>query len=219
MERITLYSMANKNYYILLYTTRLWVVHRRTVSWVSKPFSDKGPRPLLWAGSPAARGKITISGISSRLNYCVIFKICTQLTNMAASRIIITWRAADWRPADYIVFFKLLALCDCLTYLHVEFHCEILIFFFRFKDYKSILPLFIEVTCISFSSSCTEDVCPFHISPDRVWDPFSFPAKWHRGRFPPGVNRLRRDVDFSPLSSAEVKIKWRYNSTPSYKSS
>jgi len=51
-------------------------------------FSDKGPRPLLWAGSPAARGKITISGISIRLNYCVIFKLCTQFTNMAAVRII-----------------------------------------------------------------------------------------------------------------------------------
>ena len=74
--------------YILLYITRLWVIRRRTVSWVSKPFSDKGPRLLLWAGSPGARGKITISGISIRLNYCVIFELCTQFTNMAAGPII-----------------------------------------------------------------------------------------------------------------------------------
>ena len=71
-----------------------------------KTFSDKGPPPLVWAGSPAARGKITIRGICIRLNYCVIFKLCIQIRNMAASRIITTWRAGDCRPADSIVFFK-----------------------------------------------------------------------------------------------------------------
>jgi len=35
-------------------------------------------------------------------------------------------------------------------------------FFFRFKDYKSILPLLIDTSCSSFSSSCTKDICPFH---------------------------------------------------------
>lgn len=73
-----------------------------------KTFSDKGPRPLLWAGWPSARGKITINGISIRLNYCVIFKLCTQFTNMAAGRIMEPARAADRRPTDYIVFFNLL---------------------------------------------------------------------------------------------------------------
>jgi hypothetical protein len=33
----------------------------------------KGPRPLLWAGSLASRGKITESVIHNRLNCCVTF--------------------------------------------------------------------------------------------------------------------------------------------------
>jgi hypothetical protein len=73
-----------------------------------KTFSDKEPRPLLWAGSPSARGKITINGIFIWLNYCIIFKLCTQFTDMAAGRIMQTARAADRRPTDYIVFLKLL---------------------------------------------------------------------------------------------------------------
>jgi hypothetical protein len=32
----------------------------------------KGPHPLLWAGSRAARVKITTKGIPGRLNYCGI---------------------------------------------------------------------------------------------------------------------------------------------------
>lgn len=74
-----------------------------------KTFSDIGPRPLLWTGSRVARGNITVSGISIRLNYCVIFytmyiifKCGRELHNTA-------WRAADWRPTCYNVFFKLLA--------------------------------------------------------------------------------------------------------------
>jgi len=34
-----------------------------------------GPHPLLWAGSRTLYGKITISGITNRLNYYVIFKV------------------------------------------------------------------------------------------------------------------------------------------------
>ena len=36
-------------------------------------FYGKGPHPLLWAGSRAARGRITVSGISNYPNYCEIF--------------------------------------------------------------------------------------------------------------------------------------------------
>jgi hypothetical protein len=43
----------------------------------AQPFLDKGLRPLLWGGggSRAARVRIIISGIPSRLNYCVMFEI------------------------------------------------------------------------------------------------------------------------------------------------
>jgi hypothetical protein len=34
---------------------------------------DKGPQPLLWAVSPAARVDITIRGLPNRLYYCVTF--------------------------------------------------------------------------------------------------------------------------------------------------
>ena len=39
----------------------------------SQAFSGKVPRPLLWAGSLAARGKITVNGKPNRLHYYVIF--------------------------------------------------------------------------------------------------------------------------------------------------
>jgi hypothetical protein len=51
-------------------------------------FYGKVPYPLLWAGSRTARGKIAISGIPNRLNFCVIFKVYTLLTNMAGGCII-----------------------------------------------------------------------------------------------------------------------------------
>ena len=35
------------------------------------------------------------------------------------------------------------------------------------------------------------------------------------GVFFPGVKRPGREVDDSPLSSAEVKHEWKYNATPS----
>ena len=40
-------------------------------------FFDEEPRPVLWAGSRAARVKITISGVPNSLNYCVIFIVNT----------------------------------------------------------------------------------------------------------------------------------------------
>jgi hypothetical protein len=59
-------------------------------AWVFQLFYGKTPHPLLWAGSRAARGKITVSGIPNRLNYCDMFivYIYTQFTN----------EAAGWRP-------------------------------------------------------------------------------------------------------------------------
>jgi hypothetical protein len=42
----------------------------------------------LWAGLWATRGNITVSGISNFLNYCVIFIVFTQFTNVSAGRII-----------------------------------------------------------------------------------------------------------------------------------
>jgi len=47
-----------------------------------QPFYGIGTHPLLWAGSRAARGKITVIGISNRLNYSVIFVLCTRFTNL-----------------------------------------------------------------------------------------------------------------------------------------
>ena len=41
-----------------------------------------------WIGSRGARGKITINGIPNRVNYCVIFIVYTQFTNVAAGRVI-----------------------------------------------------------------------------------------------------------------------------------
>jgi hypothetical protein len=40
-------------------------------------FHVKGPQPLMWAGWRAARGKITINGGTTRLNYRVIHRAYT----------------------------------------------------------------------------------------------------------------------------------------------
>jgi len=51
-------------------------------------FYAQGPHLLLWAGSQAARGKVTVSGMSNCPNNCVIFIVIAQLTNVVAGRII-----------------------------------------------------------------------------------------------------------------------------------
>jgi hypothetical protein len=43
---------------------------------------------LLWAHSQAVFRKITVSGISNCLNYCVIFVVYTQFTSVAMGRTI-----------------------------------------------------------------------------------------------------------------------------------
>jgi hypothetical protein len=63
-------------------------------------FYGKGPYPLLYAGSRAARGKITSSYIPNRLQYCVI--VITGLIYIIYKRCrgphLTIWRAADCRP-------------------------------------------------------------------------------------------------------------------------
>ena len=43
------------------------------------------------------------SCISNRQNFCVIFVVYTQFTNVAAGRIITTWRAAARKPTLQII--------------------------------------------------------------------------------------------------------------------
>jgi hypothetical protein len=50
-----------------------------------QPLYGNWPRPLLWAGSRVARGKITVRGMS-RPNYCEIFMVYTLFMNMVAER-------------------------------------------------------------------------------------------------------------------------------------
>jgi hypothetical protein len=62
-------------------------------------FYGKGPNPLLWAGSRAARAKI-ISGIPNCLNYCEACIVCTQLQ---------MWlQTAGWRAMAQTVIFSVL---------------------------------------------------------------------------------------------------------------
>jgi hypothetical protein len=44
--------------------------------------------PLLWFGLWVSLLKMTMSGIPNRLNYCIIFVVCSWFTYVAASRII-----------------------------------------------------------------------------------------------------------------------------------
>ena len=51
-------------------------------------FHGKRPHLLLWACSRTIGRKITKSGITNCLNYCVIFIVHTELTNVAADRMV-----------------------------------------------------------------------------------------------------------------------------------
>jgi len=53
-----------------------------------QPFYGKGPHLLLLAGSPAPRGRTTISGIPNYLNYCEIFIAYTKITNESSGLIV-----------------------------------------------------------------------------------------------------------------------------------
>jgi hypothetical protein len=50
----------------------------------SPNFYGKGPHSLLQAGSRAARRKVTVSGVPDYLNYCEMFIVYAQCTNVAA---------------------------------------------------------------------------------------------------------------------------------------
>ena len=62
-----------------------------------QPFYGKGSHPVLWAGSRAARGKITVSGVPNCQNY---FEMSTVYTVYKCGRgpHKTTWWAAGWRP-------------------------------------------------------------------------------------------------------------------------
>jgi hypothetical protein len=45
----------------------------------------------------SALGQLTINSVYDCLNYCVVFMICTQFTNVAAGRVIYTLRAKESR--------------------------------------------------------------------------------------------------------------------------
>jgi hypothetical protein len=51
----------------------------------------------MWAGLRAARGSIRVGGVPNCLNYCEIFVVYTQFTNVAVGRNT-PWRAACWSP-------------------------------------------------------------------------------------------------------------------------
>ena len=65
-------------------------------------FYGKWPHTLLKSGSRAALGIITITGRPNQLNYCVIFVLDKEFTNMAAGRIIQP-EGRDWRPLPYTI--------------------------------------------------------------------------------------------------------------------
>jgi hypothetical protein len=65
-------------------------------------FYGKGPHSLLMAGSRPALGIITITGRPNHLNYCVIFVLGTEFTNMAAGSIMQP-ADRDWRPMPYTI--------------------------------------------------------------------------------------------------------------------
>ena len=64
---------------------------------------SKIPHPLLWTSLQAARGKITVNGISNHLNYSVMFTVYTQLTNLSSGNINTNWQPVGWRPMHYTV--------------------------------------------------------------------------------------------------------------------
>ena len=66
-----------------------------------QPYYGKGPHVLLWAGSGAALGKITISGIHNCLNYCVIF-IVYFIYECGSSPHKTTWQSVGWGPMCYL---------------------------------------------------------------------------------------------------------------------
>jgi hypothetical protein len=57
------------------------------------------------------------------------------------------------------------------------------------------------------------DLCVQPQHPDRLWDSPSLVLNGYGGSFPL-VNRLGREVNHTPASSAEVENEWSYTSVP-----
>lgn len=76
-----------KSRILLCRFNRLLVFSTQTLR-LLQPFYGKRPHPSLCAGSRVACEKRTISGIPNCLNYCEIFIVHTQFTNVPAGRII-----------------------------------------------------------------------------------------------------------------------------------
>jgi len=74
---------------------------RNAVSVGFQHFYGKGPHSLWKSGSRAALG-IIITGRPNQVNYCVIFLLDKEFTNMAAGRIIQP-AGGDWRPMPYTI--------------------------------------------------------------------------------------------------------------------
>lgn len=51
------------------------------------PFYGKGPQALLWAGLQATCGKLTVNAIPNCLDYCKMFVLYAQFTNVPVGHI------------------------------------------------------------------------------------------------------------------------------------
>jgi hypothetical protein len=74
---LTKYSVKNF-VYLQFWFKEAWLLQRLlSFDMCLRPFNGKGPCPFLQAGSHAARGKRTVSGIPSHINYCVTVTVYT----------------------------------------------------------------------------------------------------------------------------------------------
>jgi len=52
------------------------------------------------------------------------------------------------------------------------------------------------------------------LRPDRLWGPPNLQSNGNQGALSLGIQRLGREADYSPPSSAEIRNAWGYTSTP-----
>jgi hypothetical protein len=81
------------------------IINHDTRSWISNLFMPKGQSLSLWTGLQVSCGKIT-SDLPDCLNYCVIFVVCTECTNVAVGHIIQPGRQLVGEPCTiwWLVF-------------------------------------------------------------------------------------------------------------------
>lgn len=91
----------NKDHFYLLWPLmREWLLFKCQQSFLTldvHPFHGRGLHPLHWAGSRASRGRVTISGITNRLNNSVIFMVYPYFTNVADDHIKQRGKPRVWR--------------------------------------------------------------------------------------------------------------------------